>query len=219
VDLLRLGEGGSQVISRAAGIAALVIAASAAAAPGSSRQRLFAVAGAGPMHARAHYRDSAGGEHTLEVWRTERAIRRDTDGKLTLIVERGSDGDNTYHVIDRVRNRRYDVARSNSYRIGSFPEWGQMASLLTTPAGNARVVPLARPSSNGCRWYEITARGSRERVCWSSRYKLALSIEQLSGERWIPVLTVDDVQPQAVAAAVFTLPGNLVRVDMDRDLD
>ena len=153
LDLLRLGEGDAAVrvggsvvaavVATAAAIASIAVAAvadgreeaatgrvvAARAAAASVRwERLFSADGAPALHAKARYRDAGGNEHRLELWRTARALRRDTDARLSLIVERRQGGADEYHVVqhaggdaDGVPGRAYDVSRDQLNRMGSFP--------------------------------------------------------------------------------------------------
>jgi hypothetical protein len=169
------------------------------------------------------YRDAAGKEHRLELWRTARALRRDTDEKLSLVVERRANGDDQYHVVHRAGGHAYDVSRDQLYRIGSFPEWTQLATLLTRPRGEVRVAASARGATSSpagaCRWYEASTPSARERVCWSARLKLPLVVEREHDGGWSPVIIVDEASARPIVATTFTLTGDAVRIDVDHDLD
>ena len=200
-------------------VALLVGGATAAARPPSRWDALFSADGAPPVHARVRYRDAAGAEHRLELWRTPTALRRDTDGALSLVVERRPGGDDQYHVIQRAAGRAYDVSRDQLYRIGSFPEWTQLATLLARPRADVRVVPLARTSVEStpgrCRWYQA---GS-EQICWSADLRLPLVVEREHDGVVTRLVTVDDVRVGRIAPAVFTADASVTRVDVDHDLD
>ncbi|MCU1282039.1 MAG: hypothetical protein JWM53_5585 [bacterium] len=205
----------------AATVAMLAIAAAAAAGEPLRWERLFSADGAPTVHARVRYRDPAGKEHRLEIWRTARALRRDTDDKLSLVVERRPGGDDQYHVVNRAGGRAYDVSRDQLYRIGSFPEWAQLATLLTRPRGEVRVESGAesRTAAGACRWYEAATDQARERICWSRALKLPLVVERQVGGAWSPAVTVDEARSQPIAAAIFRVDTDTARVDVDHDLD
>lgn len=210
---------------RAAVAAATILVAVAAVADEPLRwERLFSTDGAPAVHAHVRYRDGKGNEHRLELWRTARALRRDTDDRLSLIVERRADGDDQYHVINRAGGRAYDVSRDQLYRMGTFPDWMQLSSLLTRPRGDVRIEASARGESRtpagACRWYEAsTATNARERICWSRALKLPLVVEQQVDGAWTSAVTVDDVRAAPIVAATFRPQTDAVRVDIDHDLD
>ncbi len=198
---------------------ALLVGATAAARAPSRWDELFSADGAPPVHAVVRYRDGHGAEHRLELWRTAKALRRDTDAALSIVVERRPDGDDQYHVIHRASGRAYDVSRDALYRIGSFPEWAQLATLLTRPRGEARVAPLSRATvetaAGRCRWYEA----GPERICWSPALRLPLIVERDQGGVTARLVTVESARVGRIAPAVFTADASVTRVDVDRDLD
>jgi hypothetical protein len=106
------------------------------------------------------------------------------------------------------------------YRIGSFPEWTQLASLLTRPAGALRITPARDAGGDGrrCRWYEVSAEATRERICWSPALKLALVVQHRDHDRWSEVVTVDEIATGPIAPAVFQQRPAAV-IDLDHDLD
>ena len=205
--------------------AILAIAAAGVAGAGEELQweRLFSADGAPPLHARVRYVDAAGREHRLELWRTKKALRRDTDGALSLVVERRAGGDDEYHVVQRSGDRAYDVSREQLHRIGSFPEWTQLATLLTRPRGDVRVAAMTRPATKtaagACRWYEASTDKTHERICWSRTLKLPLAVEREDKGAWSPAVTVDEARPQPIAGDVFHVAPNSPVVDIDHDLD
>ncbi|HEX8951133.1 MAG TPA: hypothetical protein VF997_06245 [Polyangia bacterium] len=206
-------------MKRCAIAVALLVGATAAARAPSRWDELFSADGGPSLHARARYRDAAGAEHRLELWRTAKALRRDTDDALSVVVERRAGGDDQYHVIQRAGGRAYDVSRDALYRIGSFPEWSRLATLLARPRGEVRVVPLERApertAAGTCRWYDA----GNERICWSTALRLPLVVEQQSAGAWSRVAAVDSVRVGPIAAATFTADASVSRVDVDHDLD
>jgi hypothetical protein len=211
-------------VKRLAIAVALTMGATAAASPSVRWDQLFSADGAPSVHARVRYRDAAGAEHRLELWRTAKAVRRDTDDKLTLVVEHKSGGNDEYHVIHRGEDRGYDVSRNALYRMGSFPQWVQLATLLTRPDGDVTVTTMQRPQQRtavgACRWYEARTPQAAERICWSPALKLPFIVEREHGGAWEPVITVDEARTGRIAPSAFaTNDGNTRRVDIDRDLD
>lgn len=208
---------------RCAVAVALLVGATAAAGTPSRWEAIFSADGAPPVHARVRYRDAGGAEHSLELWRTARALRRDTDGALSVVVERRAGGDDQYHVVQRAGGRAYDVSRDALYRMGTFPDWMQLATLLARPRGDVRVTRLARDAektaAGSCRWYEAATATTHERICWSTTLRLPLVVEREAGGAWSRVATVDSARPGPIAAATFASDGRVTRVDIDRDLD
>ena len=230
------------VVATAAAIASIAVAAVAdgreeaaagagAASPAAASvrwERLFSADGAPALHAKARYRDAGGNEHRLELWRTARALRRDTDARLSLIVERRAGGADEYHVVQRAGGdadggpgRAYDVSRDQLNRMGSFPEWTQLATLLTRPRGEVTVTAHeeAKTAAGSCRWYEATAERTRERICWSRALRLPLAVERWeatgpAGGGWVAVVTVDEAKTGGVATALFHPRVDVARVDV-----
>jgi hypothetical protein len=207
----------------AATVAMLVIAAAAVASEPLRWERLFSADGAPTVHARVRYRDAAGREHRLELWRSARALRRDTDDQLSLVVERRAGGDDQYHVVNHAGGRAYDVSRDQLFRIGSFPEWSQLATLLARPRGDVHVEPSARgeshTSAGACRWYEASTQQARERICWSRTLKLPFVVERQIDGAWSAALTVDEARAQPIVPATFHPRTDAIAIDVDHDLD
>jgi hypothetical protein len=205
----------------AAAAAILAIAAAGVAGAGErlAWERLFSADGAPALHARVRYVDAGGKEHRLELWRTAKALRRDTDGALSFVVERRPGGNDEYHVVQRTGDRAYDVSREQLHRIGSFPEWTQLATLLTRPRGEVRVEAMARAdgkaAAGSCRWYDAATDETHLHICWSRALKLPLAVERETKGAWLPVVTVDEARAQAIGAAVFHVDANGARVDVD----
>jgi hypothetical protein len=213
-------------MNRRGATAAAILAIAAAGVAGAGErlqwERLFSADGAPALHARVRYVDAGGKEHRLELWRTTKALRRDTDGALSFVVERRPGGNDEYHVVQRTGDRAYDVSREQLHRIGSFPEWTTLATLLTRPRGDVRVEAMARAeaktAAGACRWYEASTDQTHLRICWSRALKLPLAVEREANGAWSPAVTVDEARTQSIAAAVFHVQANGARVDVD-DLD
>ena len=207
----------------ATAVTIIVVAAVAAAGEPLRWERLFSADDGPALHARVRYRDGAGKEHRLELWRTARALRRDTDGQLSLVVERRAGGDDAYHLINRAGARAYDVSRGQLHRIGSFPDWTTLATLLTRPHGEVRVAASARGESRtpagACRWYEASTPKTQERICWSRALELPLVVERQVDGSWTAVVTVDEARAQPIVATTFRPHSDAVPVDVDHDLD
>ncbi len=178
---------------------------------------LFSPVGApAHLHLRARYRDAAGGEHRIELWRdgARRLVRR-TDGRLTLFAERDGDGEVQLRLHDAARNRAYRVSRQHLARLGTFADWGALATLLERPAGLRGLRAGGR--GDGCRWYEAElGDGGGERICWSRRWRIPLRVEQRARDgAWRPSLVVDAV---TAARDLPALPVGAPELDADRDL-
>ncbi|MDB4964610.1 MAG: hypothetical protein JWN44_299 [Myxococcales bacterium] len=124
----------------------------------------------------------------------------------------------------RAHGRAYDASRGSLYRIGSFPQWNQLATLLTRPAGDVRVAALAVPeehtAAGTCRWYEATADATHaERICWSRTLKLPLVVARRAGGSWVDWVRVEAAQRDRISAATFHVDSNATHVDLDDSLD
>src|SRR5206468_3500701 len=127
--------------------------------------------GASPLHARAHYVGADGRTHTLELWRSASTIRRTTDDRVTLVAERPAHGEERYQIIDLPRKRAYHATRTNLYRIGTFPDFDTLATMLPRPM--AKIDPLHKREQTPfgpCDWYAAKVDGASGPVttlCWS----------------------------------------------------
>jgi hypothetical protein len=185
-----------------------------------SWDQAFALDGApARLYYRATYQDHAGAEHEVKVWRDGNRLRRDTDGRLALYVERRAGDDDRYRVIDRKKGVAYRVSRVNLYRIGSFPDWAGLQSMLVRPRNAGEVAPaekVERTRAGECRWFEADDR----RVCWSKRWRLPLRIvAHDQAGRWRQVLAIDEVSAGKISESTFVpKTDGLVDVDVDRDV-
>jgi hypothetical protein len=164
------------------------------------------------LFVQAHYVDAGGATHTLQLWRDGQKLRRETDGKLGLFVEHRIDGDDRYRVIDRARGRAFSVSRVNLHRIGSFPDWNNLASLATPPKGRSGA--REHTAAGECRWVG----DQKQQVCWSARLGLALRVREQRDGGWREVLTVDRVARGGFDRSELTPPEDLPLVDVDRDV-
>jgi len=94
----------------------------------------------------ARYVDTAGREHRQEVWREgSRRLRRITDGKLDLLIEKDSSDEYQYRLADRTQSILILTDRASLYRAGIFFDWSGVAHALSEPHGPYRI--LAQSSS------------------------------------------------------------------------
>ena len=219
MEVLRLRQGRAQLIRAAAVLLVLGLATPAGAVVGWDQAFSIERAPA-RVHFRARYQDQAGASHAVQVWRDGNRLRRDTDDRLAMYVEHKPGADDRFEVIDRSRAVAYKVSRLNLFRIGSFPDWTGLASMLVRPRANAEVTPAGeRPEqtpAGTCRWLKP---GDR-RVCWSARWRLPLRIvARDSAGRWKQVLTIDQVSGERFADGIFTPRiAGLTEIDVDRDV-
>lgn len=218
------------LIAAALLLAGPATAASAAVAAGSRGAGTAADAGLGwaqafpvahreaAVHFIARYRDAAGADHRLEVWRVgERYLHRRSDDQLDLYVVpaegagRASPAELAYRLVDHRRRAVFDVARTNLHRIGVFSSWDAQAHVLERPATRYRLSRVTAPAGIAgadCAWRRIDFDGkaAASTVCWSARWGLPLVIaggEPMSEQ--FRVLRVETIAP-AAAAALAGLP-------------
>ena len=179
------------------------------------------------VHFRAHYFDEGGRAHALEVWRDSNLrLRRNTDGRLELYVEKSSSGEYEYRLIDRSRNVLIRAQRPSLFRIGMFPDWTGLAHVLNVPRGGYRITGTARQSPaslrGDCAWQRLEVLGPAPmpvEICWSAAWGLPWRIDFAShaGEAK-PRFSLDDVATFEPAAGLFEPNGaGLVELDADPD--
>jgi hypothetical protein len=170
----------------------------------------------------ARYFDSTGTEHRQDVWREgSRRLRRTTDGKLDLLIERDSAGEYQYRLADRTRGMIILADRTSLYRAGIFADWKSAAHALREPGGAYRVVaeggPSAQVAVGPCSWSELmlgTALAPSSRVCWSQEWGLPFAIQSDSEGVWTTRFSVVEVRIFDPSDAVFALDSaGLVEVD------
>src|SRR5262249_27781719 len=133
---------------------------------------------------RATYEDGAGRSHTVVQWRdSDRRLRRDTDGVLSVFVVKGVSGEHTIDLFDRRRAARIRISRTNLYRIGLSSDWPTLATNLQRPPGAHRILPssggVVKTKVGPCRFFTLESRDAPTRhVCWSSLWGLPLIIER-----------------------------------------
>jgi hypothetical protein len=212
----------------AAGLLCLLYAAAVRAGDGSPWQTAFPTAAAPPqVHFRADYRDAAGREHELEVWRqSDRRLRRTTDGAIDLYVEKSASGEYEYRLVDRSRKLLIDADRTTLYRIGVFSDWISLAHVLKVPHGEYRVTQADRQSpalpGGSCVWKRLevmTLAPSTSEICWSARWGLPLEIDSGNEQDgWKPDFRLQAVEPFAPRPEIFAVPREgLLEIDTGGD--
>jgi hypothetical protein len=175
---------------------------------------IFAGEGGPPIALRARVVDGAGEAHTLALWRDGGHLRRDTDDRVQLLVERRDGADDRYHVVDRAHGRVFHAARTNLYRIGAFPDWSTLASLLPRRNEPLRDRGAGRTRAGACRWYD--APGAQ--ICWSQKWHVALAVRERRDGTWRETLTVERVSNGPIAPETFAPPTALAQIDVDADV-
>jgi hypothetical protein len=170
----------------------------------------------------ARYFDISGMEHRQEVWREgSQRLRRITDGKLDLLIERDSSGEYQYRVADRTRSILILADRASLYRVGIFSDWKDVAHALSEPRGAYRVVaqdgPPAQVAVGPCSWSELRLGkpvAPTSRVCWSQEWGLPFEIDLRSEGLWETRFSVVEVRAFNSSEAVFAFDSTgLVELD------
>jgi hypothetical protein len=177
------------------------------------------------LHMRATYRDAAAAEHSLELWRDGNArIRRDTDARMTVIVQRDATDELDFRVFDRSAHVALRVTRSNLARIGQFSSWENLSRVIGRPETPFQLEPAAtvRLAQVGtCRTWILKRDGLPEHeICWSTRWSVPLRIRERVGSgnsvETFSVLTIDAV---AAASAFEFSAAEYVPVDANEEID
>ena len=193
-----------------------------AAAPPSLRfDQVFTAAG---EPATLHYTvafTAGGTAHRMEVWRDrDRRVRRDTDGALTSLAERGPTGFSVM-LLDHRRHTITRVSREHLYSLGLFANWFDQGHGLRHPKASYRLTAAAAPPGapaplEPCRWYALAQSGHVSRLCWDERARVPLII--MADAR--PVWRVTAIDRAPVATRVFAVPAHgYVMIDADRDME
>lgn len=164
------------------------------------------------LHYRAHYFDTAGTRHELEVWRDkDRRLRRDSDGILSIFVDHRGDGDDAFEVVDRRRQVRMQVGKNQLHRLGLFSDWASLASGISEPRRAYSLKRVRGAAIKGCVWYQL----DRQRLCISRKLGVPLRIEDLEHR---PQFEIDQHDSEPIAEAIFDRDPSQVVLSVDRDL-
>jgi hypothetical protein len=198
-------------------IAALASATSAAAEPAQSWQTAFPRDSAAQqsIYFEARYIDARGVEHHQQVWREGSSrLRRVTDDRLDLTVERDTDGEYQYRLGDRARHIMILADRTSLYRVGIFSDWEGLAHGLSeprgpyelaTPGGALELSGIAR-----CAWTTMTMKTdfqSTNRICWSADWGVPISIQIKRGNDWVTQFAIMEVRTFEPSDATFQIDG------------
>ena len=200
-------------------IVAFTSATVAAADPVQNWQTAFPREGVAnqSIYFRARYVDASGREHRQEVWREgSTRLRRVSDDRLDLIVERDADGEYQYRLADRERHIMVLADRTSLYRAGIFSDWEGLAYALSEPRTHYELTTSGgAPDRSGiapCVWTTMTTPVSR--ICWSRGWGLPLSIETRRGDDWITQFAITEVRIFEPSDAVFQIdPAGYVEMD------
>jgi hypothetical protein len=209
--------------------AALASATCFAAEPAQTWQTAFprAAVAAQSVYFRSRYVDASGVEHRQEVWREgSTRLRRLTDDRLDLIVERDADGEYQYRLADRERHIMVLADRTSLYRAGIFSDWEGLAYALSEPRAEHQLI-AARASeqttAGSCSPTTVvvkTPAESASRICWSNEWGLPLSIQIRRGDDWVAQFEITEVRAFHPFDAVFQIdPAGYVEMDTRADDD
>jgi hypothetical protein len=205
------------------GIAALASATCFAAEPTQTWQTAFprdAVTGQN-IYYRARYVDASGVEHRQEVWREGSSrLRRVTDDRLDLIVERDADGEYQYRLTVRDRHIMVLADRTSLYRAGIFSDWQGLAYALTEPRAEHELRAeraSEQTAAAACASMTLIVKTPAEaasRICWSSQWGLPLSIQTRRGADWVTQFAISEVRAFQPSDAVFEIdPVGYIKID------
>ncbi|MEA2856828.1 MAG: hypothetical protein QOH98_1149 [Methylobacteriaceae bacterium] len=203
--------------------AALASAMSAAAEPAENWQTAFPrdAAAEQSVYFGARYVDASGVEHRQEVWReASNRLRRVTDDRLDLIVERDADGEYQYRLADRERHIMVLADRTSLYRAGIFSDWEGLAYALSRPRAEHELIAQRaseQTAAGSCSWTTLivkTPAESASRICWSSEWGLPLSIQTRRGDEWVMQFAITEVRAFQPSDTVFQVdPAGYLEMD------
>lgn len=177
---------------------------------------------------RARYRDSAGREHELRVWRQgDNHLLRRTDDRIELHVDKTPGGGYRYRLLDLRRKILIRADRKNLYRIGVFSDWNGLAHVLSRPHGAfslAVVQAETQSTTTGlCQWYHLSPAegGNKSRdVCWSDAWGLPLMIRQAGKDAEKAEFSVREVDTFVPTIDQFKVDKrDFVEIDANADID
>jgi hypothetical protein len=167
------------------------------------------------IYFQASYFDASGVEHRQEVWREgARRLRRVTDDRIDLAVERDADGEYQYRLADRERHIMVLADRTSLYRAGIFSDWEGLAYGLQEPRARYELATsggaLERSGIAPCTWTTMTMMTdsqSTSRICWSNEWGLPISIHIKRGTDWVTQFAITEVRTFEPSAATFQVDG------------
>lgn len=181
------------------------------------------------VYFKATYLDRRGNPHQQEVWRQgSQRLRRKTDTRLDLYVDKAQDGDYRYQLVDHTRQMLIHVNRTNLYRIGVFSDWAGLAHVVKAPQATYRLTRLERgveKTANGsCSWVGLESDApakSVNEICWSEKWGLPLLIRaQNRGGQWVNQFTMQDIHTFTPKAGIFKVSRKgLMEIDANEEID
>ncbi|GAC1341064.1 MAG: hypothetical protein NVSMB26_29200 [Beijerinckiaceae bacterium] len=165
------------------------------------------------LYFEARYRDASGVEHRQQVWREgSKRLRRRTDDRLDLAVEKDADGEYQYRLADRAKNMLILADRTSLYRVGIFSDWRGLAHVLSEPRAPHEVVAergdVEQTGAGPCSWVELTVQSPSpaiSRVCWSREWGVPLSIQAKQDGAWITQFAIEEVRTFEPSDATFQI--------------
>jgi hypothetical protein len=198
-------------------IATLASATCLAAEPAENWQTAFPRESAArqSIYFEARYIDASGIVHRQEIWREgARRLRRVTDGRLDLAVERDADGEYQYRLADRERHIMILADRTSLYRAGIFSDWEGLAYGLQEPRARYELATsggaLERSGIAPCAWTTMTMKTdsqSTSRICWSGEWGVPISIQIKRGNDWVTRFEITEVRTFEPSDATFQIDG------------
>ncbi len=173
------------------------------------------------VYLQAHYLDSKGMPHVLQMWREgQQQLTRLTDHSVMISISRETGAEDNYQLYDLKRNTVASADRSHLYRIGIYASWNDMAHILTRPQGAYAIT--ADPSTpqstswGSCSWYQLSIPDQDDRhICWSSVWALPLMIKQ----NHKLIFDVSVLNTSAPAVFTDTARVHYTRIDTNDDID
>jgi hypothetical protein len=167
------------------------------------------------VYFRARYLDQTGKSHQLQVWRqADLQLRRRTDDRLDLYLDKNADGNYSYRLVDYARRVIISTDRANLYRIGILSDWSGLAHVLNFPRGDYTITPREETNTTPegkCIWYQLETAASRSasQVCWSDLWGLPLSIQARTNDgEWTTQFTVEEIHAFYPVPGTFDIPRN-----------
>jgi hypothetical protein len=214
-----------------AGVAIAVLASTSAthAAADEVWQNAFPQAAAAEksIYFEAHYFDANGTEHRQQVWRDgSRRLRRISDDRVDLSVEKDANGEYQYRLADRVRHVLVLADRTSLYRAGIFSDREGLAHGLREPRAPHEIASSGATEQTQvgpCSWSELTINepvASTSRICWSREWAVPLLIQAKRGNGWVTEFEVSEARRIEPSDAIFQVDSaGYVKIDARADDD